>query len=388
MLKGKGYYLKQLTSQISLKSADIGLELEGSTPPSVFIGSYNYPKILAGPMLPPCHGDTSLYDSPERWIPEGMTIPDIVDFRVNLVRGKKAIRVWDTGNRMVEKLIDISLAEDSIDSELSFTKPPSGQSFNEDHLPHGPSAEINDFKVSACRWEHNLEKAYYDSDLKAADAVNELHSKKLPFSRIQKALSVGALGVERARRLVPTRWAITACDTILADSLLDEVRHNDIIDCYRVYEFDSLRNHYAIILTPTPWQYEWMEAFLHLIGSEELIFSDFEGNIKKNGYSSVGGCYYSCKFGVLEALVRQKKQSGAIILREAYEGYVPLGVFNVRENVRQALLQKPSEHHTLNCALKHVSSGLRLPLDRFVRESTLLRELLLGTQTTLAHLMS
>lgn len=30
----------------------------------------------------------------------------------------------------------------------------------------------------------------------------------------------------------------------------------------------------------------------------------------------------------------KRKQSGLIILREAYEGYVPLGVFNVRENIK------------------------------------------------------
>ena len=39
--------------------------LSGTSPPSVFVGSYNYPKVGVGPMVPPIHGDTSLLDIPE-----------------------------------------------------------------------------------------------------------------------------------------------------------------------------------------------------------------------------------------------------------------------------------------------------------------------------------
>jgi len=41
--------------------------ISGTSPPSVFVGSYNYPKVFVGPMVPPIHGDTSLLDSPEKW---------------------------------------------------------------------------------------------------------------------------------------------------------------------------------------------------------------------------------------------------------------------------------------------------------------------------------
>lgn len=53
-------------------------------------------------------------------------------------------------------------------------------------------------------------------------------------------------------------------------------------------ESAGLNNYYAVILLPTTWQYEWMEAFLHIMGNEELMFSDFEGNSGKRGYSRVG----------------------------------------------------------------------------------------------------
>jgi len=206
----------------------------------------------------------------------------------------------------------------------------------------------------------------------------------LPFSSIEKAFSLGSFGIGKRRRLVPTRWAITACDSTLASRLLHKVREYEPIDCCQVREFSSLNNYYAVLLLPTAWQYEWMEAFLHILGHEELIFSDYESIGGKKGYSRVGGCYYSCKMAVLEALAREKKQAGAIILREAYPGYVPLGVFNVRENVRNAMLQPAQEFESMKAALLHVSNKLELPLRRFIEQSDLLREQLKSRQTTLS----
>jgi len=41
--------------------------IDGSTPPSVFVGAYGYPKVLVEPMLPPDHRYTMILDSPEKW---------------------------------------------------------------------------------------------------------------------------------------------------------------------------------------------------------------------------------------------------------------------------------------------------------------------------------
>ncbi|MFB3765133.1 MAG: hypothetical protein ACE14P_07775 [Methanotrichaceae archaeon] len=384
MLKGKEAYLKKLTESVTMRSVDVGKELDGSTPPSVFIGSWNYPRVYAGPMIVPQHGDTAIMDLPESWIPERKTQENIIDYRLNLVRGKRPIEITDTNNRFVEKLQEIALAGSSIESEAQFDSVPKGMSFSDDHTPFGPSANLERFDIGNVRWDHHLEKAYYDYDLKAADAVVDLSSVGIPFSSIQKAFSVGAFGTKRRRRLVPTRWSITACDSAIGNRLLKDVRHYDIIDCCRVHEFSSLNNYYAVLLMPTAWQYEWSEAFLRILGGEELVFSDYEHNTGKKGYSRVGGCYYACKMAVLEALGRKRMQAGAIILREAYSGYVPLGVFNVRENVRNAMVQPAKEFEDTKSALAYLSTRLKLPLRKFIDVSTLLKESYREEQTTLS----
>lgn len=383
MIKGKRAYLKKLTSSLNVKSIDVGREIDGSTPPSVFIGSWNYPKVYAGPMIAPVQGDVSIMDMPESWISKQKTQEDIIKYRLSLVRGKQSVGIHDIDNSLVEKLQEISLSSSSIHSEAEFGSRPRGLSFTDESAPHGPSALIEKFDIESVKWDHQLEKVYYDTDFKASEAVLDLHSNNVPFSSIQKAFSVGTMGIGKNRRLVPTRWSITACDTMIADHLLKEVRNYDILDTYRVHEFRSLNNYYAVLLLPTEWQYEWIEAFLHVLGREELIFADYELNGGKKEYSSVGGCYYTSKMAILESLQREKKQAGAIVLREAYSGYVPLGVFNVRENVRNAMNEIPREFEDMKTALNYIESKLELSMDKFKEKSTLLQDLIRSRQLTL-----
>ena len=54
MIESKYKFLKTITKQLyNMKSKKIGKEIDGTTPPSIFIGSYNYPKVYAGPLIEP-----------------------------------------------------------------------------------------------------------------------------------------------------------------------------------------------------------------------------------------------------------------------------------------------------------------------------------------------
>lgn len=383
MTIGKMAYLEDITTRNTFRSVKLKKDLEGSSPPSVFIGRHGYPRVQAGPMLALEKGDTSIMDSPESWIPSKKTQEDIISYRMGLIRGKKKVRIDSLDDPLVEKIREISMSRSSIESEINFNKSPVGVSFSEDRPAHGPTGDIESFHMDNTRWDPDLEKVFYDTDLRANQAVIDLHRKGVPFSSIQKAFSTGTMGNGKKRRLVPTRWSITAADSIIGDGLLNEVRYFEPIDTFRLYEFRSLHNYYSVILTPTPWQYEWMEAFLKIRGNEEMLFSDHELLTGKKEYSQVGGCFYSCRMAVLEALARESKQAGAIILREAYRGYVPLGVFNVRENVRNAMKTSYTEFHDMKEILKHISQTLHLPLSRYESQSSILKEILRARQSRL-----
>ena len=64
----------------------------GSSPPAVFVGSWNYPKVLAGPLVPPVSvKDTAVMDLPELWVDK--TFSEILGYRLALVRGKRLVNV-------------------------------------------------------------------------------------------------------------------------------------------------------------------------------------------------------------------------------------------------------------------------------------------------------
>ncbi|PMB75491.1 MAG: hypothetical protein C0193_00600, partial [Candidatus Bathyarchaeota archaeon] len=214
-------------ANLFLKSAPLmqSEDIAGASPPSVFVGRIGYPYVYAGPLVPPVQEDTSLYDLPEYWF--GKPIDEIVGFRSMLIRGKHRVHVqkFNEAGKIIEKTRELALAVNPVDVELILKKKPRGFLLLDDEVqPFGPSAPIRDLRVGNTRWDHQIEKAYGDTDLKAAEAVLELYSKGVLVTKIQRAFSVGAFGLEKNRRLVPTRWSITAVDSTLSKALMEKVK--------------------------------------------------------------------------------------------------------------------------------------------------------------------
>lgn len=370
---GKATYLKKLYAMTTFRPLVLSEHIEGSSPPSVFVGSWNYPKVHIGPLITQQFGDTSFLDSPEDWL-KGNKPEDIVNFRLQLIRGKQAVTVKDQ-SKTVEMMRDIALAKSSVDIEANFSKIPRGHFLHEEVQPFGPSAPLKDMKVGEAKYEHRIEKAHHDTDLLANDAVLELYNHDVVVSKIQKAFSVGAFGLQRNRKLVPTRWSITAVDDIISKDLLANIRTYPLIDSYRVYEFNSFNNYFSILLMPQQWRYEFLEAFLRVLGSEEVIFSDWEPHEGKKGYTTMGGCYYSVRLAVAEQLKKEKKQAAVLAFRESYKGYIPLGVWLIRQCVREAMKTRPKEFPAAKDALNYILNKLYLPYWKYRRNSTLLKAL-------------
>jgi hypothetical protein len=363
--------------------------ISGVSPPSVFVGRIGYPQVYVGPLVPPVQEDTSVYDLPEQWF--GKSIDEIVGFRSLLVRGKHRVHVqkFMQAGKIMDKTLELALADNSVDMELGLTKKPMGSIFLSDEVqPFGPSAPIRDLHVGNTRFDHRLEKAYYDTDLKSTQAVIDLYNSGVLVTKIQKAFSVGAFGLEKKRRLVPTRWSITAVDDIISKSLIAQVKTFPEINEYRVYESSYLDNVFEILLIPAAWSYESMEAWYpgttwNPNGANVAVYSDWEGYNGRTTYAQIGGCYYSARLAVCEQLVKEKRQATAIVLREARPGYImPVGVWQVRENVRNAMRQKPLQFKTLQDSLKFVSSRFEIPMAQWIIQSNLLRQLLFQKRLT------
>ncbi|HEC81175.1 MAG TPA: hypothetical protein ENI42_01945 [Thermoplasmatales archaeon] len=359
------------------------LILEGSSPPSVFVGRIGYPKVAVGPLVPPVVGDTSFIDTPELW--GNVTIDDIVGFRSQLVRGKHIVNVYDvdSSDRIVSLTRELALSKESVQSEVYFEKKPSGRIiFYDEAQPHGPSAPIKKLEISNPKYDHRIEKAFYDTDLRARDAVVELYKKGALVSSIQKAFSVGAFGEKKFRRFVPTRWSITAVDSMLGEELLKQTKTSPLINEYRVYRFKRFDNRWVVLMMPTSWRYELIEAWYpkttwNPYGGTIAIYNSYEFYNGRKTYAEIGGCYYAARLAVNETLTRERRQAGVVVFREAHPGYIlPVGVWNVRETVREALKQPYVKFDNLKSALSVVKETMDIPLERWIKNSAVLKDAL------------
>ncbi len=345
--------------------------LNGSSPPSVFVGSYGYPKVGIGPMVPPIHGDTTLLDSPEHWL--GKNLEEIVNFRLNLVRGIQKTSVHETEGRFIEGLHEVAMSSRPIDSDLEFHKTTVPKTtIDGESPPFGPIGEIKSAKFSGTRSEKLIERVYYDHDLRAHDAVLTLYNSGIEISKIQKCFSVGMLG--KKRKIVPTKWSITATDDIISNSLVSQILDFDMIDSCRVFSYDHLGNMFSIILFPHRWVYEMQEAWFD--GNKIGFGCDSEDANGIDHPPVIAGAYFAAKLGVTEYLVKKRLQASVLVLREIRPEYaIPVGVWHIREAIRAAMRKNPYIAETFDDAVNFASKRMSVSKSEWLSRGKLLQML-------------
>src|SRR5947209_11812450 len=144
------------------------IDLDGSSPPGVFVGRFGYPKVYVGPLVPPVHGDTQILDAPEEWI--GHPMEDIVDFPSQLVRGMHRVHVQDVdgGGRIVDQTRELALGTSPADVEVGFARKPHGRGVLDDNVqPVGPSAPLTRSDLGSLQVDQRPARAFADTDLLA-----------------------------------------------------------------------------------------------------------------------------------------------------------------------------------------------------------------------------
>ncbi len=347
-------------------------DIAGSAPPAVFVGSYGYPKVIAGPLIPPLSGDTMDMDS-ERWL--GLGFDDILRYRFQLIRSKSVIDV--NGARepagILEKVQEMVLSDRPVDAEASFEKKPDSRvAFSMREAPSGPSADLQSFAITDNpSVPAAVDRVTSDTDYRAAPGVVDLFRSKVDQRQITRLFSVGLLGEKTSRRLVPTGWSITAVDDIIGKGLVDKVKYYPTVDKYMVFGADALANNVCILLTPTPWMFEGLELW-HASAPNWHCDSDYEFYEGRKGYAStLAGAYYAARLPVTEYLDAARRQAGAIAFLEVANDWIPLGVWRFRELAREALSRPPAAFDTLDLALADVAKRLRSPIKPWLAASRL-----------------
>ena len=362
------------------------LEKEEFTSDAVapFVGRYGYPNINVGILAPPEQSEESwLFDAPKYWASENYEIPRIVDFRSSLLNSRYNVNIKKRIN-LIELSQDIAMSSKPVDVDIQLQEKPKFRLNLDSHMaPTGPNAKLKKATITENPKIHTkVYKVFDDIDLKANEAVNYLYKNNFDENFLSKILSVGTLGLKKDRKLVPTKWSITATDDIIGKNLINEVKDYDEINSYYSFFGNYLGNYYLILMFPEVWSYELFETYVPADWkfSKQLRFTtDYESHYgrKEYAFGTVGG-YYSTRLAALEHLAKLKRQASILMLRFITDEYtMPLGVWVTRQAARKAFEKNPIEFSSkelmFEYAKKLVKKMFSYNIDYLLNASKLLK---------------
>ena len=369
----------------------------GTSPPSVFVGHNFYPNLNVGILSPPAETeDAWIHDAPNFWSEQDFTIKQIALLRSALINSRFNVNIKDVRKegKFLDKAKEIGIAKKPVDVEIKLNKAPEIRfDFEKITMPMGPRASLKQITITEnVKVDNKVEKVVNDIDLKSADALTYLYENGFDENTLTKLLSIGVLGLKKNRKLVPTKWSITATDDTLGKNLINNIKDYKAIENYQLYTGSYLGNYYYILMFPEIWQYELFEGYLprSIWNQDEGIkfATDSETIFGRKTYASntVGG-YYSSRLSTLEHLSKIKKQASCLVIRfETPEYNMPLGVFVVRNAARKTLANHPLTFNTkeelLNKTEELIKNKFNYDSSNVFRQSKLLKSL---TQSKLFH---
>lgn len=349
------------------------LDWNGPSPPGLFVGRHGYPGVRVGPLVPP--GDLAVKEVAQladttSWY--GRAIGDLVADRSQLVHGKRTMSVHsakDPGRVLVTSQ-ELAMADRPAETELRFMRMPSRNlvpQLGEMVPPMGPAVETR----SAALTENPhvpraVERLVGDTDALAVDTVAELARARIGTDHTVRLFSMGLLGTEERRRLVPTRWAITATDDVLGKNYIERVKDLPELQSIHYYEDYYNGNHFQILLLPRVWGFDMQETWHagSMWAPQTVTASDWEEYGGRRSYAhNVTGAYYAARLAALEhMLFKLRRQATAVVIRSIDDSYwAPLGVWLIRESARRALERRPLEFGEMEALHKHLDRTCRVP---------------------------
>ena len=363
-----------------------GDTMVGSTAPSVFVGRSSYPRVSAGLLAPVGdESDAESYVTTGEWYRQGYSIEDVFQKRTGLLNSTRRsnVDVSDVWDGFVGTQREVAIADRPVDVELGLDESPGFDldgSLEDIAAPRGPRASADSATLTENpHVPRAVEKTLSDDDWRAEGAMTYLYRRGFDVYDINNVLSVGALGQGENRRLVPTRWSITAVDDTVGKYLRGTIRNASSIDETLVWHNSYVGNDYWIIATPGEWEFELLE--LKAPGSiwnpdpegQLYMAADREGYEGRTDYvDETSGAYYASRLGVLEELAERDRQAKVFVVRHATNEYwAPVGVWQIRESVRNAFDSEPAVAETFHSAVRQLVPQLPVSLTDLRRKSTM-----------------
>lgn len=383
--------------EVVRKVADVNFKLrkfenvskvDSISPPSVFIGSkLRYPTVNVG-ILSPVEKDENawVYDDVKYWSENNFEISDVLKLRNGLLNSRFQTKVSDArmNKKFVEIAKNIAISSKQVDVEIELqNRLRFGREKDRVLTPHGMKGDLKKAEITGnVKIDKKLDRVM-DDEIKASEGIEILYKNDFNEYSLSQILSVGVMGLKKDKRIVPTRWSITATDDMLAKNLWRKVREYKWIENNELFYGEFMGNQYLVMLMPGVWSYELFELYLPNSSwnpsTEVKAATDMEGYSGRKNYAfnTVGG-YYASRFPILEYLNSIQRQAKVLVLRiETPSYWAALGVWVVRESVRKALQKKmkfDSQEELLNSVKQIGKMKYNFDFSEILEKSKLLKE--------------
>ncbi|EFD92275.1 MAG: Protein of unknown function DUF650 [Candidatus Parvarchaeum acidophilus ARMAN-5] len=355
-------------------------DISGFTPPSALVGEYNYPNVSVGVMFTDDY-KAQIYDAPKLWAKNNFNVSDVFSLRTKLVNASKNFNVNNINLEELERIRLAVISANEINIDLKVSNPNLPKIAGDGIYQHGIRTHLDKFTIrDNFKIDNKIEKIYYDKDMRATDGILSLYNSKIDENRISKMLSIGAMGIKR--KLVPTKWSITAVDDSVGKDKINLVKTLPKGEDYKIITGQFLGNKFTFMFIKGPWSFELLETWNRDKDSVFMGSGDYEFYGGRKEYvKNTAGAYYAVRLAVLEKLLEMKTQYSVLVVREILpEYFVPLGVWVVREGARKAINGEFTEVHDMQTAISKLKSLVLFPANLENRSQILKMK---RTQTTL-----
>ena len=188
----------------------------------------------------------------------------------------------------------------------------------------------------------HLEK-HQSGETKTKEAIIDLYDRGFNDTQIRTLLSLSSFGLKKNKILVPSKWAISACDSILEEYLHSQILKYRVGEEFLAFHHNDKGNEFIICMLPYHFCSEVIENFYNSVSQISVVERDFVTNSNKlqTKEPQCAGGYWATKLAMFEYMIREKKQYACISIRIINNYEIPLGVIFVRECVRSALSNSP-----------------------------------------------
>ncbi len=311
------------------------------SPPEIYVGEFGYPRVQIGFVgALNLRVKPNILSSPEIWITMGRQ--DFFRMRSEMFRFIQQVDITSK-NPWIEFLQNIVLSNNFIKVNVSAFRIPKRKAyFLPIGIPYGPVVKINNAYLES---EYSVDpyvERIVSKDIISKKSVWSLYQYGLKFNEIVQLMSLGLIGRLEHRKLLPTRHAMGAVESILVSRLRDEVHRFPSIDLFEVHKFNAFGDKFIVVLAPGD------PHILYDIISDktenpnvtsEVISAFINDRLESIQFQDAPDCV---QFPILEYLYSIQRKASAIVFRYSKDRINRnMGSWFVRNAIKNALQKRP-----------------------------------------------